>query len=677
MTAARLRVIAAHEARTQLRSPLFWLLLVFLGFLTSAINPTAMLPSGSAAVSGVVPAVNSAHALAQSLTLTAFFGFPFLAALLAGLAVIRDDEAEVGDLLHSTALTPAEYVTGKVLGSSVMLGLAILAQVLMAMALHEGLLGGGATTRGAFAPWHYAGPALLLVAPGAWFVTATALAVGLRFRRPMAVYAVPTALFTLTLAFTWEWAPPGLAPWLDHLLMIVDPTGLRWLGRVAFAVDRGAAFYNTAPLPLDATLLAGRVVTVALPTLALLGALRHFRRSLSGAPGGARRAVRATVPVPVPVPPASVVLPPPLLRMTARAPGMIAAARVVAAAEVRHLLRSPAIYLYSLFLMSVVLEVGVSGTDPYGATVRLTAGTLAVRAIPVVTLLVCLFLLFTVVESLHREVTARFDPLLYTTPVPTGAILLGKATASAVVIGILTMACIVASAGLLALQDGGGPALGPLLLVYGVVLGPTFIVWTCFVGAVMALVRQRAAALGIGLAALVLTGVDLLGGSMTWVTNWPLWGALRWSDLGVFPLNGPALWLNRGLALAVAAGLGALTLVVFRRREPDPARRRARWHDGTVGRAALRLAPFALLPLLVGSLLGIEVRDGFQGGPARAAAEQYHAANTRPGQPWPRPSWSRWRRSSSSSPRGGAWRWRAPTCSGKAPGRRRAWCRSP
>lgn len=621
MSGARVCAIAAHEARTQLRSPLFLLLLVFLGFLTSAINPTAMLPSGSAPITGVAPAVNSAHALAQSLTLTAFFGFPFLAAILVGLAAIRDDEAEVGDLLHSTPLTPAEYVVGKLLGGAGVLGLAITAQVVMAMVLHEGLLGDATAARGPFAPGHYLGPALVLVAPGVWFVAAMAFAAGLRFRRPMAVYAVPTALFTLTLAFTWEWAPPGLAPWLDRVLMVLDPTALRWLGRVVFAVDRGPTYYNAASLPLDATLLAGRFVTIALPALAVLAALRHFRRALGGAPADARRASRLAARAPCPSP----VRLPPRLRMRARAPGLVRAAGVVAGAEVRHLLRTPAIYLYALFLMSVVLEVGVSGTDAYGTATRLTAGTLAVRAIPVVTLLVCLYLLFTVVEGLHREVAVRLDQLLYSAPVPTGAILLGKAAASAVVIGILTMACIVASAALLAIQADTSVALAPLLLVYLVVLGPTFIVWTSFVGVVMALVRQRAAALAVGFAVLVLTGVDLLGGTMTWLTNWPLWGALRWSDLGTFPLNGPPLWLNRGLALAVAVALSAVTLVTFRRREPDAARSRARWRDGTAARLALRLAPVAIMPVLVGSFLGIEVREGFQGTPARAAAAQYHA----------------------------------------------------
>ena len=46
----RLATIAGHEARTQLRSPAFWVLLVILLGITSALNPVAMIPSGETEV---------------------------------------------------------------------------------------------------------------------------------------------------------------------------------------------------------------------------------------------------------------------------------------------------------------------------------------------------------------------------------------------------------------------------------------------------------------------------------------------------------------------------------------------------------------------------------------------------------------------------------------------------
>ena len=41
--------------------------------------------------------------------------YGFFASIAAGMAVISDDEARVGDMLHSTPLRPGEYVWGKFL----------------------------------------------------------------------------------------------------------------------------------------------------------------------------------------------------------------------------------------------------------------------------------------------------------------------------------------------------------------------------------------------------------------------------------------------------------------------------------------------------------------------------------------------------------------------------------
>ncbi len=277
--------------------------------------------------------------------------------------------------------------------------------------------------------------------------------------------------------------------------------------------------------------------------------------------------------------------------------------------------------------MLVVVEVAGTEDDAFGAPVLLTAGSLAVRTMPIVTILVCLFLLFFVIESIYRDTATKFDALVYSSPVSNGAILLGKGLAAAVVIGVLTVACGASGLLLLMLQPGGRVELWPLVLVFALVLAPTYLLWTAFVTAIMTVVRQRSAALALGLAALVLTGFQFASGTMTWASNWPLWGALRWSDLGTFPLNGGALMLNRAGAMALAVFLFAIAFTFLTRTERDAVATFERLRPARLLRGALRLAPFALMPVLVLGFLGIQVRTGFQGEMAEERAREHWRRN--------------------------------------------------
>ncbi|HVR98710.1 MAG TPA: M1 family aminopeptidase, partial [Thermoanaerobaculia bacterium] len=220
-----------------------------------------------------------------------------------------------------------------------------------------------------------------------------------------------------------------------------------------------------------------------------------------------------------------------------------------------------------------------------------------------------------------------FEAIVHGFPVATGALLLGKGLAAVAVLGVLIAACGAAGLLLLVLQTGGRVELWPLVLVFGLVLAPTFLLWTAFVTALMTVVRQRSAALALGLAALALTGFQFARGAMTWASNWPLWGALRWSDLDTFPLNGGALLLNRAAALALTVFLSAIAFIFFTRTERDAVTALERLRPARLLRGALRLAPFALLPVLAIGFLGIQVRDGFQGEAAETQAREYWRRN--------------------------------------------------
>ncbi|HSF39832.1 MAG TPA: ABC transporter permease subunit [Thermoanaerobaculia bacterium] len=619
VNAGRWATIAGHELRTQLAGPLFWVLVLLVLLVTSTLNPVAMIPSGDTAVGGVRAFVNSPHALAQTFAIGSFFAYTFFAALMAGLSIVRDDESGIAPLIHSTPLTPAEYVLGKFAGVIGALGVALAVHVLLAIGFYQaGAWGGASEVHGPFRFGHYLLPALVFAAPGIWGSAAIAFAVGERTRRPMAVYAVPTLVFVLTFLLFWNWRPPGIDPRVDRLLTVLDPTSLRWL-QAHFEVDRGIAFYNTAPLPFDGTLLINRLLVLILPTLAVLASIRHLRASIGRE---TRRSRRRRAPAASTPPSLASFRPLRSLAMTSRRPSLFAGAWTVLRSEIAELIRQPSLYLFTAFLMMVVAEVAGTEDDAFGAPVLLTAGNLAVNTLPVVTVLVCLFLLFTVIESLYRERATGFDSIFHSSPVSNAAILFGKGLASAVVIGVLTAACGASGLLLLLLQKEGRVEVWPLVLVFGLVLAPTFLLWTAFVTAVMAIVRQRSTALAVGLAALVLTGFQFVSGSMTWATNWPLWGALRWSDFGTFPLNGGALLWNRAAAVAVAVFLFAVAFTFFPRTERDAVTTLDRLRPRRLFYGALRLAPFALMPLLIGGFLGIQVSAGFQGETAEARAKE-------------------------------------------------------
>ncbi|MEO1077703.1 MAG: hypothetical protein AAFX41_17315, partial [Bacteroidota bacterium] len=312
------------------------------------------------------------------------------------------------------------------------------------------------------------------------------------------------------------------------------------------------------------------------------------------------------------------------LGMTQRRPGFWASVGHVLRAELREMANQPLVYVALLF---VVLLVGEFATeqDALGAPALLTAGTMAVGSIEVLTVLGSLLLLFTLVESVRREARTRFDGILYAMPVRTSALLLAKGLANGLMIALLIGVCGVASLMFLAGQGIAPLDLGPFVSVWGLVLTPTFLVWGAFVAAVLSLTGSRFATYGIGLVVLALTAYAFASGRMTWVANWPLWATLRWSDLGWMPLNDGALLLNRALMLALTVAFAAAAWRWFPRRDYDGA-----WwahSTGILKRHALGALGLLALPLALGGTLAYQVHTGFQGQAAEDWATAYWEAN--------------------------------------------------
>ena len=65
-----------------------------------------------------------------------------------------------------------------------------------------------------------------------------------------------TLLLTFTVLTTWS--PGWLSPELNRTLMLLDPSGFRWLIETFLKVDRGVDFYNTSPLRPDVGFVLSR-----------------------------------------------------------------------------------------------------------------------------------------------------------------------------------------------------------------------------------------------------------------------------------------------------------------------------------------------------------------------------------------------------------------------------------
>src|SRR5262249_7792754 len=164
--------------------------------------------------------------------------YVFVASVAAGMALIRDEELQVTDVLHATRLTPGEYVWGKYL--------AVLASLVGVLVLHLGLSalfnhvvphGENADYVGPFVLGNYLRPALVFAIPTLVLFLGACLAIGALTRQPVLVFSFPIAQVLVGAFFLWEWSPAWLAPAVNRLLQMADLAGLRWIKETYLNVD--------------------------------------------------------------------------------------------------------------------------------------------------------------------------------------------------------------------------------------------------------------------------------------------------------------------------------------------------------------------------------------------------------------------------------------------------------
>jgi ABC-type transport system involved in multi-copper enzyme maturation permease subunit len=617
------------------RRPLLLVLVLLIGLTTWGLTTgTVRIDTGDQTVGGKRAYITSEHSNALTLCIVTFLYYTFFVAVASGMSVPRDDELKVGEVLHTTGLRPREYVWGKFAGILASFLAVLVVHLLLSIVIYHWLpYENSDKIRGPFAWGNYVGPALVLAVPQIVFMAGLTFLLGERTRRPILVFLLPVALMLVAGFFLWTWSPPWLDVRVNRLLMWIEPAGYRWLNETLLEIDRGVDYYNTQPVAYDAGFLLSRAALVVAGLAAVGWSERHFARGLRGARRLGRREQAALATARDAAGAAGGIdadneaRPLAALDMRPVAHGFLGQAWTIARFELRNLASSPGLYLFIPLILTQAIQQGYYATGSWGTRLLVTPGTYAALSFNTLTLTVVLLLLFYTAESFDRERSTGLYPIWASTPLRTGAMLCGKAVANCVVAVVVLLAAWLACAVILVAQGKVGMDLRPFLIVWGLLLVPTFLLWSSFVMALMAVTGNRYATYALAVAVLVVTGLLQARDKMTWVWNWDLWSTVRWSDMGLLEPNGWPLVLNRVLAVLGSVLFIAITVQVLARREHDATRTLHRLAPERVLRRSLRLLPYALPMAIVAIWLGALVWNGFQSKAARKRDRDYWKQN--------------------------------------------------
>ena len=634
----RLLAFVKLELSGMWKRPLPLAMTLLLGLLTIGLLAGGVqVSAGSTDVGGEKLAVNGGFNLAFFDVVVSSIVIPFFAAVICGMPVLIDGDRRIQPLLLSTPLRHVEYAVGRFAAAFAVLTVVIVGwQLLQVVAFESWPLDPSQSMRTAFSLWNYLTPLLLFVLPLAVFTGGVSMWAGLLTRQPVLVFALPVVIFLGGAFFLWNFNPEWLPRWVDRLMQAADPAGMRWFTREFLDEDRGVAFYNAARVVPDTLFLVSRLVIIGLGLAGVWGSgwlLARRERQDHRVADPAQLLVLSIEPASG-IEPAAIAACHGLPPMTAAVPGLLATLWLTLRRETAALLKSPGVWLFGPLILLETWGV-TSLRQGYLDTEQLmTSGRASASVFIVVSMLLALLTLFYTVESLVREQRCGLDGIARAAPVPTAGVLAGKAVANAVlamvIVGCAALAILLT---LLVQRFQTGIAipldLSAVLLILGVLVAPTIIVWTTFVTFLMAILQNRFAVYGAALAALVLTGLANSFGWLNWLTSWYLGGqAIVWSDLDRLASAWPAIVANRLVMLCLAAALIAITLAIWPRRSPDIRAIADRFRPSAFWRAA-RVPLLASLPLLgLGIWTGQMVRAGYEGKPQRNAAKAYWKRNS-------------------------------------------------
>ena len=609
--------VARREFLTGVRRPAYWILLLLMGFLAYGLSGGAVTIASGGGDAGD-PHLTSVFGQSRvQAALLISLGALFLA-VISGLTVIRDIELRVMEVLHGTRLTAREYVWGKFWGGVAVFAFIWMLYLSMSIGFNHIVRSAGDHI-GPFALENYLFPTLLFGLPQVLLFAGVPFLIGTWTRRPLLVFLFPMVILLLCFTVLTTWSPTWLSPEVNRVLMLIDPSGFRWLSETFLTVDRGVDFYNTSPLYPDAGFVVSRLILAATGLVAVAGAVASYRRRLRVGGSDSRimrlfRRRRRTTAVAGPVPAASFRD----LGMTTSPLGFWKAAFAITRSEVRDLVARPPMYFFVPLILLMAISATALGYGFFGSRILLTPGAVAEQQLNTLNLLICFLLLFYTVESLHKERNRQMHEIFYSAPVGTAAMLLGKTMGNAVMAGLILGAALVSGAGIIVYHQlfndsPVGFALFPFVATWGGVLLPTFIFFSALITAFFSLLRNRFAAYGAGLAFLVYTVFrQETRGTPGWLGNWQGWDFVLWSDMGAFSLDGTPILLNRLLYLSLVPLLVAVSIRWFPRRDFDSTETLNRLHPKSLALGALRLLPLAIVPIVLGSVLFTGARSGYQ-----------------------------------------------------------------
>lgn len=632
MNLARARTIFAQDLRFNWGRPLFWMLILLLLILTWGLSTGSVrISSGDTTVGGRQAWITSEYSIALILPMIGLLLYGFFISVAAGMAVPRDEEYGVMDLLHSTRLTPGEYIGGKFFAALVTFVIALAIHLVFLYVFFQLVPNPNAEKiRGPFHLVNYLRPAVLLVLPTIIFICGVCFAVGEWTRKPILIFVLPVASFLICGFFLWDWSPTWLDPRINRILMWIEPTGFRWINETWIKLDRGIDFYNVQPVGYDTPFLLSRAAFALIGLGAIALSTAHFAKSLRGPVVGAAKRGLAVKKLSDAAASSLADAPRPALRtlgMSMRPPGFLTTALDVARYEARNLRSQPGLYLFVPIILVQTIGSTFFRTGAFETPLLLTPGLAAAMSVNTLSLLVCLLLLFYTVESVLREQNTRLAPIFYATPSSTAATLFGKALANGFVAVVILVAAFLGASIVILVQGKVAFDVVPYLIVWGGLLVPTFLVWSSFVMALLATTGNRYTTYGLALGTLVLTFWFQFRGKMNWVSNWNLWDVLTWSDFGGIAPNQSAVALNRAFYLLVMVFLVVWTVKLFPRREHDSSRIIDRLRPRGLGRQVLRLLPYALPPIALGFYLYAQVESGFQGKAVEKRDKEYWGRN--------------------------------------------------
>ncbi|MBL9120058.1 MAG: hypothetical protein JNL80_09110 [Phycisphaerae bacterium] len=625
----RIAALVLSEVRLAWKRPLAIVLFLIMSLSSFGLVAGGLtISTGSADTSGMKAWLNSEFNIAFVDILLLSLIMPFFVSVACGTAATADEERKFDRILHATPLSAVEYVAARFFGGLLPVLLALAAWKLVQVGLYEWYpIADPEKSRGPFSLMAYLRPALYLSLPLALFMGGGAFFLGTLTRQAALVFALPTILFLLGVFFLWSFSPEWLSEPVNIAMQWVDPSGFRWMSETYLNEDRGASYYNATPIQLDVAFGVTRMAFAIFGFVAVFATAAIIQRRVRGSSPAVRLGAlprTATTPVPAPIGGGA-----PLPAMTQGEPGLLATTWVVLRKEIRWLLRSPGIYIFGPLILLQVVGSGLMRPGPLDTLILQTSGSVAASSFNTLTLLLVLLTLYYTVESLSREERRNIGRIVSSSAAPTAGMLAGKVLANVLMGAVIVGAAFVAAVIILLVQGLVTPIEPAVfLLIWGVILAPTLILWASFVTFLQAVLRNRYATYVIALGVLIFTGFMTQFGYINWASRWHMWSGVLWSDLDRLSLHWEAIAWNRAVALGLSVTFIVLALRIWPRRSWDIRSVGDRMRPARLLRASIVPVIAALPPAVIIIGMLVAMRAGRDGGPSEREAKDYWRQNS-------------------------------------------------